>query len=75
LPLDQPQEPTGGINDPVMICPMCNDEYRATGMKWTGAYEVPGPEASEEEVWRWAYEVADAMRLAVGIPPDRRETT
>ena len=43
LPLHQ--EPgdgavTGTIENPVMICPVCETEYRATGVTWMGAVSV-----------------------------------
>jgi hypothetical protein len=39
LPLAQPT-PDGQIQDPVMICPICEEECRATGMRWLGAFDV-----------------------------------
>jgi len=28
------------IEDPMMICPVCEDEFSATGMRWLGAFDV-----------------------------------
>jgi hypothetical protein len=41
LPLDQPNE-DGTTADPVMLCPVCEKEFRADGMTWLGAVGVPG---------------------------------
>lgn len=41
LPLEQPHTADGGIQDPVMICPICETEFRATGSKWLGAIKPP----------------------------------
>jgi len=30
----------GEIEDPMMICPVCEDEFSATGMRWLGAFDV-----------------------------------
>jgi hypothetical protein len=30
----------GTIQNPVMICPVCSAEYRATGVTWMGAWSV-----------------------------------
>ena len=32
----------GSIENPVMICPVCEKEYRATGMTWIGSISVAG---------------------------------
>src|SRR5580704_3576295 len=40
LPLAQPVGDRGEIQDPVMICSVCKDEFRATGMKWLGAFKL-----------------------------------
>jgi len=36
-PLDQPAGDGGEIQDPMMICPICEEEFRATGMTWLGS--------------------------------------
>jgi hypothetical protein len=38
LPLDQPRGEHGEIVDPIMLCPVCEVEYRATGVTWLGAF-------------------------------------
>jgi len=48
LPLDQPAEVNGEIEDPVMICPLCEEEFRATGMRWLGAFDVA--DVTDEEI-------------------------
>jgi hypothetical protein len=43
LPLHQdPGEDAipGTIENPVMICPVCDEEFRATGMTWMGAWSL-----------------------------------
>jgi hypothetical protein len=40
LRLDQPAGDHGEIEDPMMICPVCEDEFSATGMRWLGAFDV-----------------------------------
>jgi len=60
LPLDQPHDPDGGITDPIMLCPVCNEEFRAVGAKWLGAFRPPD-NATDEERDRWAQDVADLM--------------
>jgi hypothetical protein len=47
LPLDQPGG-NGQIDFPVMICPVREDEFRASGMRWLGAFKVS--EVSDEQV-------------------------
>jgi hypothetical protein len=62
LPLDQPRGPTGAIKDPVMICPICADEFRATGAAWLGAFRPPDLAKSTENGTRqWAKDVATAI--------------
>ena len=62
LPLDQPRGPTGAIKDPVMICPICEDEFRATGATWLGAFRPPDLAKSTENGTRqWAKDVAKAI--------------
>ena len=58
LPLDQ--EPgegaaSGTIENPVMICPVCDVEYRATGMTWLGAIDLRGMTDAE------LHELAEAL--------------
>ena len=48
LPLAQQRTPDGGIQDPVMICPVCEVEFRAVGVKWLGAFGPPDPTATAE---------------------------
>ncbi len=48
LPLAQPREPDGTIKNPLMICPVCDDAFRATGMTWLGAFR-PAPDAEAGE--------------------------
>jgi len=40
LPLDQPHDPDGSIPDPLMLCPSCQQEFRAEGMTWLGAWDI-----------------------------------
>jgi hypothetical protein len=62
LPLDQPRGPTGAIKDPVMICPICADEFRAVGAAWLGAFRPPDLAKSTENGTRqWAKDVAKAI--------------
>jgi RNA polymerase subunit RPABC4/transcription elongation factor Spt4 len=41
LPFDQPAAPDGSIENPTMICPVCEVEFLAVGMRWVGAFR-PG---------------------------------
>jgi len=62
LPLDQPMEPSGAIQDPVMLCPVCGDEFRATGIRRLGASRPPDlATATDEEIERWVEGLAAAM--------------
>lgn len=40
LPLDQPHSEHGEIVGPVMLCPICEEEFRADGTTWLGAVEL-----------------------------------
>jgi hypothetical protein len=57
LPLDQPAGDHGQIEDPAMICPVCNDEFRATGMRWLGTFDVA--ELTDNEVHEMAVALVD----------------
>lgn len=46
LPLAQRHTPDGGIQDPVLICPVCSTEFWAVGVKWLGALKPPSDWAS-----------------------------
>lgn len=58
LPLDQPAGDRGEIENPVMICPVCEEEFRATGVKWLGAFDVA--DMSDEEIHEMAEQIATA---------------
>jgi hypothetical protein len=60
LPLDQPSSERDQIQDPVMICPICEDEFRATGMRWLGAFDVG--DMSDEQLDMLADTVFDAWQ-------------
>ena len=66
LPLDRSRNEGGGIDDPVMICPACGDEFRATVMTWLGASRPPLGDMPDEEIDEWAAEFVEAIaaRLA-----------
>ena len=55
LPLDQPTGDHGQIEDPLMICPVCEDEFRATGMEWVGAFNVA--DMADEEIHKMAEQI------------------
>jgi hypothetical protein len=62
LPLDQPREANGAIQDPLMLCPECEVKFTATGMRYLVAR--PPEEAgslSEEGVDAWARSFVDAV--------------
>jgi phage terminase large subunit GpA-like protein len=59
LPLDQPTGADGEIQDPVMICPACEEEFPATGMRWLGAFNVG--DMSDEEIHEVAVQIADML--------------
>jgi hypothetical protein len=62
VPLGQPREPNGAIQDPVMLCPVCEVEFRATGMRYLVA-RPPGRfgPLSDEEAEAWARAFVDAL--------------
>ena len=55
LRLDQDADVLGEIQGPVMICPVCEEEFTATGMKWLGTFDIA--EMSDEQL----DELADAL--------------
>jgi hypothetical protein len=59
LPLDQPAGDHGQIEDPVMICPVCEEEFRTTGMKWLGAFNVA--DMTDDEIDAWAAHFVDTV--------------
>jgi len=61
LPLAQPHELGGGIVNPVMLCPVCEVEFTATGMTYH-AMAVPRDISgmSREERLAWARRMVDA---------------
>ena len=71
LPLGQPAGGHGQIEDPVMICPVCEEEFSATGMRWLGAFNVSDvsdeqlDKLSEQIVGTWFPEDSDA---ALDVP-------
>lgn len=69
LPLDQPHEPGGRIDNPVQICPVCETEFRADGVTWIGAVRPPPnwDELSDEEQMANALVMARSLRRQMGI--------
>jgi hypothetical protein len=61
LPVDQPREANGAIQDPVMLCPMCEVEFTATGMRFVAARPPELGTLSEDEVRTWARAFVDAV--------------
>jgi hypothetical protein len=59
LPLERPSGDDGQIQDLVMICPVCKDEFRATGMRWLGAFKVAI--MSDAELDAWAEHIVDVL--------------
>lgn len=70
LPLDQPQGAQGEIADPVMLCPVCEEEFRATGMKWLGAVRVDTSESEEEQ----AGQMEEWLLEVLGTPGEEHPT-
>ena len=60
LPLDQPHDERGWIVDPVMLCPICEVEFRATGVTWLGASRPPVND-TEDKLNAWAEAFVDAL--------------
>jgi len=60
LPLNQPHDERGRIVDPLMVCPVCRVEFRATGVTWLGASRPP-VEGSEEELEAWAQAFVEVL--------------
>jgi len=75
LPLDQPRDERGRIVDPVMLCPVCDREFRATGLTWLGAVEVPADwdELPEDEKMEVARGMAREMQRQSGFRPKEAE--
>src|ERR1035437_7024566 len=49
------------VEQPV-ICPICEDEFRATGATWLGAFRPPDlAKSTENETRQWATDVAKAI--------------
>jgi len=42
-----------------MICPVCEDEFRATGMKWLGGFNVA--DMTDDEIDAWAAHFVDTV--------------
>jgi hypothetical protein len=62
LSLDQPREEGGRIVEPVMLCPVCDDEFTATGMTWMGAVPVDAiDEMSDEEFEALVDRIAEGL--------------
>jgi len=55
LSLDQPADSHGEIQAPVMIFPVCEEKFRATRMRWHGAFDIA--DMSDEQL----DELADAL--------------
>ena len=66
LRLDQPAGDHGEIQDPVMLCPRCEVEFTASGMRWLGACNVG--DMTDEEIHEWAERLSDAI---LGTDDDR----
>src|SRR5579872_3501246 len=60
LPLDQPRGDRGQIENPVMLCPVCREEFRAAGMTWLGAFR-PSVVGSDGLTDEQIEEMAEAM--------------
>jgi len=83
LPLDQPHTPEGGIEDPIMICPICETEFRAVGATWLGAirppqdWETQAEEAKSEAAQRiaeiWSDHPGDSNGSAGNGPPSHED--
>lgn len=62
LPLDQAREANDAIQVPVMLCSVCEVEFRATGMRYLVARPPEGfGSLSEDEVDAWARAFVDAV--------------
>jgi len=73
LPLDQPHDERGRIVDPVMECPRCETEFRATRATWLGALQFPDDwdELSEDEKMAVALGMARQLQRQWGSDPRR----
>jgi hypothetical protein len=70
--VDQPHDDRGRIADPVMVCPVCQGEFRATGMEWLGAVRVGEcADASEEEIDAWTDAFVNSVAAADEEHPGR----
>jgi ribosomal protein S27AE len=59
----------GTIENPVLICPICDTEFRATGMTWMGAVDVR--DMTDDEIEEYAKAVLERFgAMAAGHPAD-----
>src|SRR5579864_9541528 len=65
LPLDQPSSEHGQIQDPVMICPICDDEFQAIGIRWRGR----STSATMPRPTKWPWHGQCLVRTKGGAPP------
>jgi hypothetical protein len=62
LSLTQPRDEGGRIVEPAMLCPVCDEEFTATGMTWMGAVPVDAiDELSDEEFEALVDRVAEGL--------------
>lgn len=65
LPLDRLSDERDRIANPVMHCPNCQTEFRATGVTWLGAFRPStevGPEGlTDEQIAEMAEAMADVL--------------
>ena len=60
LSLAQPRDEGGRIAEPAMLCPVCDEEFMATGMTWMGAVPVQAiDEMSDDEFETLVSQVAN----------------
>ncbi len=66
LPLDQTHGDHGEIVDPFMICPVCEEEFRAKGVTWLGAFSPPNvADMTDDETVEAAKAIGDWFREQV----------
>lgn len=61
LPLGQRRQSDGSIVDPVMLCPMCEVEFPATGMRYR-TFVAPKGESTDQDRQDFANEVLTWLR-------------
>ena len=67
VPVDQPGHSLWSIDDPVMLCTVCQTGFRAQGMRFV-AGRPPTPGGDDRELDAWIERFVDALRISARRP-------